>query len=163
MKNLLYLVLTSCILFIGACTDPCDDVDCGPNGTCDDGTCLCDAAYSGSACEIENRSFLYGTYVEQSFTCSSSTFVPIGQLIIAGGNVLDPNEVSVTLQTTNQSYGPFDGVSSDDGTSFQCTGSFFGTMITFDGSTNVAGELEVNIKFDTDTFSTDCDYVMVKR
>ena len=31
--------------------DQCADIDCGPNGTCVDGTCQCDEGFSGTNCE----------------------------------------------------------------------------------------------------------------
>ena len=31
--------------------DPCADIDCGDHGTCVDGTCECDAGYTGNSCE----------------------------------------------------------------------------------------------------------------
>ena len=33
--------------------DPCSDIDCGDHGTCVDGTCECDAGYTGDLCDEE--------------------------------------------------------------------------------------------------------------
>lgn len=41
-----------CLVLFFACGDPCDDIDCGPNGTCIEGECNCDQGYSGVNCEI---------------------------------------------------------------------------------------------------------------
>lgn len=38
-------------LLLAGCGDKCDDVNCGPNGTCVEGTCNCDPGYSGAMCE----------------------------------------------------------------------------------------------------------------
>ena len=32
--------------------DPCDGVDCGDFGSCDNGTCVCTDGYSGDACDV---------------------------------------------------------------------------------------------------------------
>ncbi len=48
LKNLCFLSLLA--LAIGGCKDACDDVDCGANGTCVDGTCVCDNGWSGTNC-----------------------------------------------------------------------------------------------------------------
>jgi hypothetical protein len=39
------------ISFMFSCSDACDVIDCGVNGTCDDGVCLCAEGYAGFACE----------------------------------------------------------------------------------------------------------------
>ena len=51
MKTIIKLSFLVLTLFVFACSDPCDDVICGSNGTCDDGTCICAAGYSGTNCE----------------------------------------------------------------------------------------------------------------
>ena len=51
MKTIIKLSFLVLTLFVFACSDPCDDVNCGTNGTCDDGTCICEEGYSGANCE----------------------------------------------------------------------------------------------------------------
>jgi hypothetical protein len=86
--------------------------------------------------------------------------VQIDEVVIAGGNVVDPNEITFLITSSSQNYGPFDARSSDDGLSFSGTGSFFENNVTMSGARNVAGELEANIQFETATFSTNCDYTL---
>lgn len=52
MYKLTFIALLIGALFVTGCGDKCDDVDCGPNGTCVDGTCNCDPGYSGATCNI---------------------------------------------------------------------------------------------------------------
>jgi len=46
----------SVVIGLSSCSDPCDDVNCGP-GVCEDGTCLCPDGFSGINCEIEDLCF----------------------------------------------------------------------------------------------------------
>ncbi len=39
------------MISVQSCNDPCDDINCGPNGTCVDGTCECDEGFLGTNCE----------------------------------------------------------------------------------------------------------------
>ena len=36
-------------------TDPCENVDCGDYGTCDNGQCICDKAYEGVVCRVKKK------------------------------------------------------------------------------------------------------------
>lgn len=64
MKNLIpFLAL---ILFVFSCTEenPCDTLDCGANGTCNEETaaCICDDFYEGDSCELEVRAKFLGEW-----------------------------------------------------------------------------------------------------
>jgi len=48
----LLLLLSLSLAVLDSCKDACEDINCGPNGTCVDGTCNCDDGYSGSTCNI---------------------------------------------------------------------------------------------------------------
>jgi len=62
-----YLLLLTLSIVAFSCGDPCDDVDCGPNGTCIEGDCDCDPGYSGLNCE---------TNVCDSVNCNNGTCDP---------------------------------------------------------------------------------------
>ena len=49
MKTVYCPVLLCCCL--AACTDPCDEVDCGEFGECNEGSCRCDEFHEGELCE----------------------------------------------------------------------------------------------------------------
>ncbi len=52
MKQLKFIFLIfSLALLAHACKDACDDIDCGVNGTCVDGTCICDDGFLGINCQ----------------------------------------------------------------------------------------------------------------
>lgn len=51
LTKIISLLALVAVLAIG-CGDECDDINCGANGTCVDGTCQCDEGFSGSNCEI---------------------------------------------------------------------------------------------------------------
>lgn len=50
-------------------TDACADVECGTNGTCVDGDCVCDAGYEGVACDTESRADFIGAYLANESDC----------------------------------------------------------------------------------------------
>ncbi len=52
--------------------DPCKDVDCGPNGTCFEGTCECNDGYEGDACDVEWATKFLGSYLGQDVVTVST-------------------------------------------------------------------------------------------
>ena len=52
---LLPLMLLSVLFFTPGCgeEDPCKDVECGTNGTCFEGACVCNEGFEGSSCDTE--------------------------------------------------------------------------------------------------------------
>merc|ERR1711924_359981 len=34
------------------CDDPCEDIDCGVNGSCDKGKCICSGGFLGTFCDV---------------------------------------------------------------------------------------------------------------
>jgi hypothetical protein len=51
-------------------TDACADVECGLNGTCLTGDCICDAGYEGVACATESRANFIGSYTANEADCN---------------------------------------------------------------------------------------------
>ena len=77
MKNLLCLSLIGLILGVGACKkDLCANINCGTNGHCDDGVCICDSGYSGTHCEVFDSCYnvscgVHGHCVSGTCVCDS--------------------------------------------------------------------------------------------
>ena len=59
--QLLFLPLLVSMLFFG-CRDKCKKLDCGENGTCVEGTCVCEDGYEGGLCEETNNAKYNKTY-----------------------------------------------------------------------------------------------------
>lgn len=67
MRFPLLTVFSFLILALVSCnTDSCKDVDCGVNGTCEEGICACDSFYEGENCEIESRDKYLGTWTGEA-------------------------------------------------------------------------------------------------
>jgi hypothetical protein len=54
MKNYLILIAIAILpgMMISSCKDGCEKIICKNGGICDNGTCYCPEAYTGSECEI---------------------------------------------------------------------------------------------------------------
>lgn len=76
-KKLFYFIalLGSMVVFAPACgdSDPCKDVDCGANGTCFEGACVCNVGYEGDACGVEWATKFLGSYLG-SDNCNGTVF-----------------------------------------------------------------------------------------
>lgn len=80
MKLTKILFFISLLAFVQyGCKDACDDVNCGPNGTCVDGTCNCDEGYSGDACQTKDcdGESHAGVYVGDILPCVPGTLSSI--------------------------------------------------------------------------------------
>lgn len=62
-------------MFAPACgtDDPCKDVECGTNGTCFEGACVCNEGFEGSDCNAEWAAKFVGSYFG-SDVCAGTTF-----------------------------------------------------------------------------------------
>ncbi len=98
-KRLFYFIalLGSMTLFAPACgdSDPCKDVECGANGACFEGTCICDEGYEQDAngqCTVLTADKFIGQYsVEED--CSASASSSYTTTITAGTGL---NGVNIT-------------------------------------------------------------------
>ncbi len=76
-KKLIYsfALLGAFAIFAPACgdTDPCKDVDCGVNGACFEGVCVCNIGYEGAACAEEWATKFLGSYLGKD-VCGPDTY-----------------------------------------------------------------------------------------
>jgi hypothetical protein len=66
-------------------TDACKDVDCGANGTCLEGDCICNDGYEGVSCDVEERADFLGNYVLNE-SCPSGSIVDFAVTVTASSN-----------------------------------------------------------------------------
>ena len=103
MKKLKFYFLALSLGII-SCSDPCDDVDCGPNGTCIEGSCDCSVGYEGQFCDTEVRAKYFGTYSGDFSSCIPDLIDPnmlppeISMInVLVGPDPSDINNVTITL------------------------------------------------------------------
>lgn len=153
MKNL-SILLTAALIMISCAKDPCKDVICLNDGTCIDGTCLCEDWYEGEDCGIEERAKYYGTYngtftVSQGgqtvqsapFTLTISAGTPINnlQLIGTGTDALD-TEASLTVTKSSDFTLPsFTNNALGGPATWSGGGTFSGSEVTMGGQVDFAG------------------------
>lgn len=97
-------------------TDACKDVDCGANGTCLEGDCICDTGYEGASCQTLVRAQFLGNYnITESCTSGADNYaitvaagtldteVVIGNLYASGlfadGTVNADGGITIASQT----------------------------------------------------------------
>lgn len=114
MKNFINLCLLVSALFLASCEqDPCRDVVCGDNGTCTEGTCICDTGYELNAdgqCNTEIRAKFLGQWVvsenctgsgTSTYTVTSANGTDIMQANIINFWNAFSNPVVLTLTSSN--------------------------------------------------------------
>ena len=141
------LLLGAFLMFAPACgdSDPCKDVDCGANGTCFEGECVCNEGFEGSACADEWTTKFIATYdgeddctipappasyeYTQKVSRVSATKILIEDL---GGTVFD---VEATVSKSLASDLSANNITIDyttGGRTFKGSGVFSGTKVTGD-------------------------------
>ena len=144
-------------LFMTSCgdTDPCKDVDCGANGTCFEGDCVCDVGYEQDAagmCSVRTVDKFAHTYTadEDCSLSAASTYivtiqeVSLNQVRIINVWDLFGNAVTANIEGTDKLTIPRQ---EPDGDKFFVTGS--GTL-----TVNGAGKSVITMNY-TVTDETD--------
>ena len=153
MKNL-SILFTAALIMISCAKDPCKDVVCLNDGTCLDGTCLCEDWYEGEDCGTEERAKYYGTYngtftVSQggqtlqsapfTLTISGGASINNLQFVGTGTNALD-TEASLTV-TKNPDFTlpTFTNSALGGPAAWSGGGTFSGSEVTMGGQVDFAG------------------------
>ncbi len=94
----------STMLFFSSCTpDPCKDVTCLNNGTCNDGNCACVTGYEGTDCGTEMRAKFTGTYsISGNVACpvSGNGTIPTGTSITIGNSSAGVDKIIINMLGT---------------------------------------------------------------
>lgn len=69
-----FAILSLVFFFLSCEKDPCETIDCGPNGVCVDGVCDCTPGYEGEFCTEEMAAKFTGNY-NVSELCGSGSDV----------------------------------------------------------------------------------------
>jgi len=90
------VAVLAAVTIFNACgsTDKCESVNCGLNGVCNDGTCVCDAGYEGTNCETQIRQKYLGTWLAKENPCSYDSCGKITAINCPNYNITiieDPN------------------------------------------------------------------------
>jgi len=109
-----FLILS---IFIISCSDPCKDVDCGANGSCDEGICVCAEGYEGASCETEIRGKFLGTYEGSLAGCLEALpipdAIPAELLTIQAVSSGDPSNINQVVLNTPNPLLMLEGISFD--------------------------------------------------
>lgn len=80
MKKAILKTLAGALMITGlfsttltSCSDPCKDVVCENEGTCDEGVCTCLDGFSGTNCEIEDLCVTQAITCDNGGTCLDGT------------------------------------------------------------------------------------------
>ena len=158
MKKLTFLLFASMLLF--ACGDACDDIDCGPNGTCqeDSESCLCDDWYEGDRCETETRAKFLGTWSSTS-PCEIGSTVTDPDWTISEAATADsfifqsPDVISNTIFTATLTSANQANI-----TAFSQAGADFSGTISYINETTMS--MVVNVE--SSGSSITCNYALSK-
>jgi len=104
MKLFKYMGIFMLMLFAQACSEPCDNVNCG-NGTCDDGTCICQDGWlkdAAGTCAVTRNSLFEGAYAG-SKTCQSDGIIVTDTILVDTGT--NPNDIMLR---------DFEGIANND-------------------------------------------------
>ena len=149
MKKLT-LFIASALILNSCAKDPCSDVLCLNNGTCLDGTCLCQDWYEGENCGTEERAKYYGLYTGTLTLTQNGQVIAqdVTQMDISDGASINRLQVDglgteAKINVSGQpnfDLVPFTIVS--QGETVQCTGfgTFNGSQLSMYGQMSASGE-----------------------
>lgn len=102
------LLLGAFLMFAPACgdSDPCKDVECGTNGTCFEGECVCNEGYEGAACADEWSTKFVGSYLGFDNVTVSTTPTNIGKFNLTTPAVVTKKSASTSVITISN-FGGF--------------------------------------------------------
>jgi len=124
LRTLIMAIATLGILSIQSCdTDPCANIDCGINGTCFEGTCVCDAGYDGTDCNIVISSLFTGVYDVEEICDTDPNFTDTYTSSI---NESIEGVQFITISNV-YNFGSFDDVTPEDATAFASVSNVGGT------------------------------------
>jgi len=140
MNKFSYLLVIFTLL-ITACADPCKDVVCGDNGTCDEGLCACDIGVYGDNCENLYRDDFVGDWSMLSHECSNGTSGSFIYSFSVGEKV---NEVEIRSSVTPNLLliGEVDG----NIVTIPSQVLFFGVNVTISGSGTLVNENSMELE-----------------
>ena len=106
------LLFGAMLMFAPACgdSDPCKDVDCGANGTCFEGSCVCNEGYDqdvNGQCTVEWTAKFLGSYSAGSTCFTGSYSGDISRVdamtikINEFGGYSGPNFINATVTSSN--------------------------------------------------------------
>ncbi len=127
MSNKLFFLpialFAALVVFAPACgeTDPCKDVECGANGQCDLGICVCNVGFEGAACADEWAAKFVGSYSGATSSCNPGATY--------GGNIERISADKIRIKE----YGGFSGTNQIEATiSLETASAVTATKITID-------------------------------
>lgn len=148
--NLLGAFAVAIALFFAGCTeDLCKDVDCGTNGDCNEGTCVCSTGYEGTLCDAKVNAKFAGAY-NLTETCNPS-------------GAAGPYAVTVTASSTTATGLTFTGLWEEPGSVASAevsTSSSAAFTIAKQSYSNGSFQIEANGTLNTTTNTITITYTM---
>jgi EGF-like domain len=143
----IFLLLLTLTLLGEGCKNPCKDVTCSGQGTCDEGNCLCTAGYEGEDCELRLNDRYDGTYALVE-SCSTGP----NEYECA---VISPEDAPLDIRFSNLLNASIEtrAVVSEDGSTFTIPSQpFLSATISGSGTINSAGT-EMTVTYTVVVFS----------
>lgn len=175
MKKLIQFSICAITFLLFSCSDPCDDIDCGTNGTCDDGTCLCSDGYEGLNCETESRTKYLGSFTGNFGPCFDGlglgAAIPTEFTTVTAQVSADPSDINkVNLSIPNPLL-MIQSISLDAGGTFLIPASTQSINVGVPVTITVTGQgmyvdentIQINLQIIIPLLSTiDCTILMTK-